>query len=53
MLKLREAQYPFDRENGRTNKEGGKKKRKKKKKGWKKRKYFGRGSRHEFPVLYC
>lgn len=38
MLKLREARYPFDGENGRTNKEGGKK-RKKKKKGWKKRKY--------------
>lgn len=26
MLKLREARYPFDGENGRTNKEGGKKK---------------------------
>lgn len=26
MLKLRAARYPFDGENGRTNKEGGKKK---------------------------
>lgn len=26
MLKLREVRYPFDEENGRTNKEGGKKK---------------------------
>lgn len=33
MLKLREARYPFDGENGRTNKEGGKKKGRRKKDG--------------------